>query len=325
MSRTDLGVVDHVRLLFRRPLSSFGRRRRRRDVVERAVRHLSHRAGLGRRPIEWLPSPAALERWLDDRDDLESDFATAARIDVLRIEITTRQWERATEAYQSVVSDALVERLRPERIDELDHPGHRDLEWTLVSNLVERLTPRLLLRHREDLAAFTTAASQSACWVHAGGRCAIVDRPVRNRRTPRWLRDQLPDSRHLIWADGTDSVAWADRMVDGSRLWDPQIDDIVGEPNLFVRQIMLERHGVEAFFAGAGARLIHSDLCGRLYDIPAAGEPLRLVRVINSTPEPDGSFAEYILRVPPWTRRAREAVAWTFGLDELEYAPAVET
>ena len=71
------------------------------------------------------------------------------------------------------------------------------------------------------------------------------------------------------------------------------------------------------------------------------------VRVLNSTPEPDGSVKEYVLRVPPAfgdKRRktirlttaaahgAREieiprtphaAIAWTFGLTPDEYRPAV--
>lgn len=47
----------------------------------------------------------------------------------------------------------------------------------------------------------------------------------------------------------------------------------------------------------------------------------KFVRVINSTPEPDGSYRDYWLSVPSNMRRAREAIAWTFGLREEEYAP----
>lgn len=50
-----------------------------------------------------------------------------------------------------------------------------------------------------------------------------------------------------------------------------------------------------------------------------------MVKVRNSTPEPDGSVRDYWLRVPPDLRTARAAVAWTFGLEPTEYAPAVET
>jgi hypothetical protein len=41
---------------------------------------------------------------------------------------------------------------------------------------------------------------------------------------------------------------------------------------------------------------------------------------------PDGGrFHTYWLRVPPHARTAKEAVAWTFGLSEQEYAPMVQT
>jgi hypothetical protein len=50
-----------------------------------------------------------------------------------------------------------------------------------------------------------------------------------------------------------------------------------------------------------------------------------MVEVLNSTPEPDGTRRTYFLRVPPEIETAREAVAWTFGMDGAGYAPAVES
>jgi hypothetical protein len=50
-----------------------------------------------------------------------------------------------------------------------------------------------------------------------------------------------------------------------------------------------------------------------------------MVRVKNSTPEPDGTYKEYFLRVPPTIKTAREAVAWTFEMDENEYKPKFES
>jgi hypothetical protein len=48
---------------------------------------------------------------------------------------------------------------------------------------------------------------------------------------------------------------------------------------------------------------------------------LRAVKVVNSTPEPDGSRKEYLRQVPWHCNTAREAVAWTFGLAAKEYRP----
>ena len=73
--------------------------------------------------------------------------------------------------------------------------------------------------------------------------------------------------------------------------------------------------------------VLHHDDFGRLWDagLDAGGEPIRVVQVVNATPERDGSFRHYFLRVPPGVRTAQEAVAWTFGLDASEYAPVRES
>ncbi len=63
-----------------------------------------------------------------------------------------------------------------------------------------------------------------------------------------------------------------------------------------------------------------------LYKVDIKGkDPIALVLVENSTPEPDGSFRKHVLTVPPTVESAREAVAWTFGMSAEEYAPVVET
>ncbi len=50
-----------------------------------------------------------------------------------------------------------------------------------------------------------------------------------------------------------------------------------------------------------------------------------MIEMVKRTPEPDGSFKRYWLRVPPKTRTAREAVAWTFNMPAERYAPEIET
>ena len=101
---------------------------------------------------------------------------------------------------------------------------------------------------------------------------------------------------------------------------------ILSEPNAEVRRVMIERLGNERFLSIAGATAIHEDRRGKLFRIDLPGdEPMVLVQVVNSTPEPDGHSKLYTLRVPADIRRASEAIAWTFGLEEKDYAPAQET
>ena len=101
---------------------------------------------------------------------------------------------------------------------------------------------------------------------------------------------------------------------------------IEAEGNLEMRRVLLERYGEERFLEETGAEVINTDSCGVLYRKRIAGlEPIVMVRVRNSTPEPDGTLKIYRLRVPPWITTARSAIAWTFDMSEMTYAPELET
>jgi hypothetical protein len=101
---------------------------------------------------------------------------------------------------------------------------------------------------------------------------------------------------------------------------------IIEVQNLEIRRVMIERYGLSRYVVDSGAALIHEDASGRLYRKEFEDdEPLLMVQVINSTPEPDGSFKEYFLRVPPTIRTAKEAVAWTFEMTTEHYQPQEES
>lgn len=104
------------------------------------------------------------------------------------------------------------------------------------------------------------------------------------------------------------------------------VEHIEKEENAEVRRIMIERFGQEKYLLTSNAKEIHRDDYGTLYrkELPN-DEPIVMVKVINSTPEPDGSFKDYFLRVPPQFTRARDAVAWTFDLPSDEYQLAAQT
>ena len=72
-----------------------------------------------------------------------------------------------------------------------------------------------------------------------------------------------------------------------------------------------------------GFPLIRDLVTNLAYNYEKAKEipPLRL-----KAPEPDGTYRRYFLRVPPRMRTARQAVAWTFGVDRAkDYSVAFET
>ncbi len=105
------------------------------------------------------------------------------------------------------------------------------------------------------------------------------------------------------------------------------VEQIETETNAEVRRVMIERMGQWRYLQESGATLVHTDSRGALYrkEIPN-DEPLVMVKVKNATQEPDGSYKDYFLRVPPTITMAAQAVAWTFGFSKVEeYAPSIET
>ena len=104
------------------------------------------------------------------------------------------------------------------------------------------------------------------------------------------------------------------------------VSEIEFESNAEARRVMIERYGRDRFLKDSQAEEVHRDDFGILYRKNSFfDEDLVTVKVVNSTPEPDGSFKDYFLRVPPTMERARQAVAWTFGKEENDYAPALQT
>jgi hypothetical protein len=102
--------------------------------------------------------------------------------------------------------------------------------------------------------------------------------------------------------------------------------DIDREPNAEIRRCMIEKFGADRYLIDAAAREVHRDDWGILYRQELPGdEDLCMVKVLNATPQPDGSFKNYWLRVPPHVQTAHEAVAWTFGKDVTDYRPMLET
>jgi hypothetical protein len=135
----------------------------------------------------------------------------------------------------------------------------------------------------------------------------------------------------VAYSDGRKQWYWHGIEVSELVACRPQeitVSMIDAERNVEVRRVMIERFGTQRYIAEGGGRIIHQDETGILWGSvtrPGRQDNIRMVQVVNSTPEPDGSYKEYWLRVPPWVSKAREGVAWTFGLDSKSYNPERET
>jgi hypothetical protein len=136
--------------------------------------------------------------------------------------------------------------------------------------------------------------------------------------------------------------AWHGLRVTAQLIEAPEtitVTAIDAEANAEIRRVMMERYGWARFLKDSGAAVLdHDDRWGTLYQSNIPGdEPLVMVEVVNRSPEPDGSFRHYTLRIAPDCRplrpdgqvgrpqklTARNAVASTFGLTGQQYATSL--
>ncbi|MEV5826183.1 DUF6745 domain-containing protein [Spirillospora sp. NPDC052242] len=198
--------------------------------------------------------------------------------------------------------------------------GQHDAPWLALFESLGRLDGRL-----SGLAE----VARSANWWWPYERLAICcERPSElHRDEPGRLH--RGDGPALAHPDGFALHAWRGMPIPPDfveSLTDLSADRILREENAELRRVMLEIYGYDRYLADVGAKPVHQDETGVLWSIDLPGdEPVVMVEVVNSTPEPDGTYRTYYLRVPPATRTAREGVAWTFGVDEADYRPEKQT
>ena len=137
------------------------------------------------------------------------------------------------------------------------------------------------------------------------------------------------DGPALVHPDGFAVYSWRGTPLTeefGRRLAATTPDTIRAEENAELRRMMVEHYTPERFLKESGAQPLQQDEAGKLWRIEMGeDESIVMVEVVNSSPEPDGTFNVYFLRVPPSTMTAKAGVAWTFGLSEDEYQPLRQT
>lgn len=167
----------------------------------------------------------------------------------------------------------------------------------------------------------------SACLCHKDV-CFVVE-PSTSCHLDSFNRPHYEKGPAITFNDGYSLYCLDGLLVEKELVEDPHwlnAERIYAEKNQEMRSLLLKRYGVENFICDSGARSVSEDAFGELYEAVLPGEqPIKFVKVVNSTPEPDGVYKDYFLRVPPWVNSAHEAVAWTFGLTEKEYGPAAQT
>ncbi|MET8149190.1 DUF6745 domain-containing protein [Actinoplanes sp. NPDC049668] len=204
--------------------------------------------------------------------------------------------------------------------------GQHDGAWLSTFEAADRLCPDAHLM--TGLTGLAQVARHCGWW-WANERVAVLtERPATLARD-NVGRLHRGEGAAMEFPDGYGLWAWRGMPIPAdlaAELPTLDVDRIRREENAEIRRVMLEHFGYERYLRESGARRSGSDETGTLWYLDLPGdEPLVMVEVVNSTPEPDGTSRVYWLRVPPRTRTAREGVAWTFGLTPEEYRPLLQT
>ncbi|MEY9854908.1 hypothetical protein ABH935_000507 [Catenulispora sp. GAS73] len=177
----------------------------------------------------------------------------------------------------------------------------------------------------EDLGRMARSAGW---WWPFENAVVLTERPLALRLDDQ---DRLHhgDGPALAYSDGFALHSWRGTLLTpefGRRLAATTPETIRAEENAELRRMMVEHYTPERFLKESGATPLQEDEAGKLWRVEmGSDEAIVMVEVVNSSPEPDGTFNIYFLRVPPDTRTAKAGVAWTFGLTEDEYQPLRQT
>lgn len=135
----------------------------------------------------------------------------------------------------------------------------------------------------------------------------------------------------IEFADGAKGYFWKGLRMPAEAIMHPDTfltaKKILAEQNMEIRRSYIEIIGGAKFTLMIGAKKVHKDEFGELYKKRVEnGIEFAFAKVKNSTPEPDGSFKDYWLRVDPRSETCYEAVGRSFLGDRWQqYNPQVQT
>lgn len=310
-----------------------------RSKFEKAVRDCYHYAGLEPpKIVVWTTSPLVV--------------ALAGPVAALTIELIRRQ-VKVGGAVRDAVSDAVGDAVRDAigQIWAKAFVGQFAVggwwwggAWTSFFREVCDLE---LENNLWERARAYEATLESACWwwphrefVIVSERPTVINRELVNPQVARGFGSHRLHSESgpaCGFRDGWGVWSWHGVRVRRYVVEHPgriTLKEIKAETNAEVRRVLIERYGLSRYLLDSGAVKLCEDEFGELYKTDIDGdEPLVMVKVMNSTPEPGGSFKAYFLRVHPELRpmladkqfgepqfmSAINAVASTFRMRGAEY------
>ncbi|AWL84977.1 DUF6745 domain-containing protein [Streptomyces globisporus] len=315
-----------------------------RAAAEAGVRRAYRTAGLAEPDrIIWAASPRAavgtVEKLTDAGRSVREEVRTRPWADERRRmydELGPAGWSAlwsATGAQLWETTAALAERIRTGVVADLA-PRPQDegaVRLVLLDAVLGQHDAAWLAAfdgHGDRLAGLADVARNAGWWWPYEKAVVITERPDVLHRDEAGRLDH-GEGPALAYGDGFALHAWRGMPVPAAFLDELSSltpERIRAEENAELRRVMLEYYGYDRYLTESGAEPVHRDETGILWRIALDGdEDVVMVEVVNSTPEPDGTNRTYWLRVPPTTRRAKDGVAWTFGLEGAAYAPVRQT
>lgn len=243
--------------------------------------------------------------------------------------------EDVTSGMDASILQKVDEKIRPKLLEGVRESlqecvyGQHEAGWLSFYDYMRYLG---CVEQTAKLEGIWKVAENAGWWLPCKSVCFISERHnVLNRDDQGRLHSTTAAA--VAYPDG-----WAVYAVHGVRLPEyvilhPEqitVQDIESERNAEIRRVKIERYGQAKYLKDSKAIKVQEDDFGVLYrkDIPG-DEALVMVKVINSTPEPDEDgkpvFKDYFLRVPPTVKTAHEGVAWTFGKTPETYNPEKES
>ncbi|MEV5579555.1 DUF6745 domain-containing protein [Streptomyces parvus] len=315
-----------------------------RAAAEAGVRRAYRTAGLAEPDrIIWAASPRAavgtVEKLTDAGRSVREEVRTRPWADERRRmydELGPAGWSAlwsATGAQLWETTAALAERIRAGVVADLA-PRPQDaaaVRLVLLDAVLGQHDAAWLAAfdgHGDRLAGLAEVARNAGWWWPYENAVVITERPDVLHRDEAGRLDH-GEGPALAYGDGFALHAWRGMPVPAAFLEELSSltpERIRAEENAELRRVMLEYYGYDRYLSESGAEPVHRDETGILWRIALDGdEDVVMVEVVNSTPEPDGTYRTYWLRVPPTTRTAKDGVAWTFGLEGAAYAPVRQT
>lgn len=208
--------------------------------------------------------------------------------------------------------------------------GQHEIHYSAWFEIIQTIIP-FDEREKNVLNAWMETTKNASWWYPFDDLVVVCDRFKYVRFDNSNTRLHCTDGPTIEWVDGHKVYFYMNMKIENPDLVEKKHEityqQIMQESNVELRRAMIALMGEGKYIEESGAKLIHEDKFGKLYHINMGegNPPLASVRVVNSTPEPDGSYKIVYLGVPDTITTAHEAVAWTFNLTPEQYNPDAES